>query len=293
MSADGDNFRLSVVVVASANGQSLAEQRLTLSSRELITDAGNRIVSMITGGPAAPRLEPVTPPPTERSQPDTQAEVAAAQSHHDDPSVEDHPDHHDPDPDTHAAITHALNTLEEHHEGGGAEEEQGSANDTGDVPEDLEHASHAGEQRDQHAVDNDPLGVEEHPELIDPELAPDHPHGSHRGHARHPGPWSPGWLITAAGGLMTVVGLGVGGYTLATYEGCSAEACTEAEIRDGQSVALGADVLLFGGLGTTALGIILAFALAEDPPRRRDPDDLSASLSCGPSGCAGNLRLRF
>ena len=61
--------------------------------------------------------------------------------------------------------------------------------------------------------------------------------------------------------------------------------------RDGADRAiLAADVLLFAGIATTAVGIGLLFLKSGDDD---DPEEPDVSFGCGPNGCNAEMRMAF
>jgi len=78
---------------------------------------------------------------------------------------------------------------------------------------------------------------------------------------------------------------------------CSPELFCDASLvrkRDrGEQLVLATDLLLGAGIASAAVGVVLFFALKGDPRERPAADGPTASVACGPGGCAGSLSVRF
>ncbi|MDH5673759.1 MAG: hypothetical protein OEZ06_16505 [Myxococcales bacterium] len=108
------------------------------------------------------------------------------------------------------------------------------------------------------------------------------------------------WLLVGIGGALAVSGLVTGAFALGkkgdVEEACPVMQCEadydlEGERDSAKGLALAADVLVIGGLGVAATGMILWWLEGESEPNVANGPH--AGFGCSPGGCAASLHGRF
>lgn len=121
-----------------------------------------------------------------------------------------------------------------------------------------------------------------------------------------PGPAVWPWVVMGIGSAMVVGGIVTGAAGLTEADAlaslCANGLCLPSvglEGRRGTVEALGiaTDVLLFGGGAIAVLGLVLGIALNSGAPAETAAEpaegEPEVTAACGPTGCAGSLRMRF
>jgi tetratricopeptide (TPR) repeat protein len=102
-----------------------------------------------------------------------------------------------------------------------------------------------------------------------------------------------GPIVMGAGAAVAIAGAIAGGVALAQRDSvlsrCVDSRCppeTEEDAAEIDSIALAADILLFGGLAIAVTGLVLTFVLPSE-------SGMQAAASCGPTGCYAALGGSF
>ncbi len=104
-----------------------------------------------------------------------------------------------------------------------------------------------------------------------------------------------GPIVMAAGGALLIAGFSIGGVALAQDGDFAArcpdrsacDASLQADYDGARALATAGDALWIAGALTAAAGLVLTFVLTDTA------DSPSASLRCGPVGCAASVRGTF
>jgi tetratricopeptide (TPR) repeat protein len=115
------------------------------------------------------------------------------------------------------------------------------------------------------------------------------------------------WIVMGLGSAMVVGGIVTGAAAVTEADALAAECpnnlCSpmvRLDSRRGtvESLGIATDVLLFGGGAIAVLGLVLGIVLNSgsspaETTSEPSPEEPELTAGCGPTGCAGSLRMRF